>query len=345
MKDIPRRLRRFYRHGEPVPEEMNAGKNAYTEKNTPPSHEENEPWMNPREKIILNNSPPRVSSSAPNSRRNMRNAGNSSSSVTANSPLDISSEPKPGLFSRILNHAQQPSVTHVDKALGLHDKQLFEEKPPRASEQALQQAPPLPKTAQAQKEIQSALQEIRNLAKNDTPNTRNTAEEKKPVSLTSFHFTPAGEAPRAPVENNNLASSTSSSSSAVSSAGVSLSPRERAEQRRQGKNIPPNVGQNASAPTAPSRGDVPVANATVPSHVRRRMGQVVSESTLPESARDEERSTFEREKESFSNEDEDFKSLFGEKKKDDKKRKKNTDDEDFSLDEEGDDELELFDDK
>jgi len=338
MKDIPRRLRRFYRHGEPVPEEMNTGKNSFTDKNNSPTHEENEPWMNPREKITLPNSSARASSSSSNSRRNTRNAGTNYTPNTVTPSSTTTTEPKPGLFSRILNHAQQPSVTHVDKALGLHDKQLFDEKPPRASEQALQQTPPLPKTVQAQKEIQSALQEIRTLARND--NSLLQTENKKPTPLTSFHFTPAGEAPHAPQ---------ASETNAPSPAPLNMSPRERAEQRRNERNIPQNVGQNSSVNTPHPSGNTPDPNANTSSysHVRRRMGQVVSESTLPESARGDERSAFESEKESFSKEDEDFKSLFGEKKKDEKKKKKNAseEDEDFSLDEEGDEELELFDDK
>jgi hypothetical protein len=223
----------------------------------------------------------------------------------------------------------------------LHDKQLFEENPPQASEQALKQNPPLSKSTRAQEEIQSALQEIRTLAKNST-----NEEEKKSVSLTSFHFTPAGEIPRAPHENKDTIPASSSNSPASN-----LSPRERAEQRRQGKNIPQNVGPTSSSAASPSSlrdnpSTVNASNATTPSHVRRRMGQVVSDSMLPESARSENDHPFANEKESFSKGDEDFKSLFGEKNKDDKKKKKNTqdDDEDFSLDDEGEG-LELLEDK
>ncbi len=331
LSNVPRRLRRFYRHGEPVPEQLKPENNPPRESDT---HEEDEPWMKsqpPRNASPQNNSP--------SSRRNDRRAratNNPSSSAPA------TNTPSPGLFGRVLSNATKPAVTPMDHALGLHGKAQFEEKLPRASEEALAQKPttpssssaPLPRTAKAQQEIQSALNELRSLAQKDN-DTKNDSK-KTTVSLTSFHFTPAGEAPRAPNATEQPSQTTTSSPESPA-----LSPRERAEQRRMNKGNAPASSATAPVPSSPGNN----TPSSTPAHIRRRMGQVESSSTLPESARD----SMSAENESPSmKEDEDFKSLFGETKKKDKKKKKGDDDEDFSLDSDADDdggELELFEDE
>ncbi len=327
LSRIPRRLRRFYRHGEPIPTNGE-------QENTPASRdndhasEENEPWMNP----------PRAQTDTgarSRTRKEERNEAGARALDEKNNSTPASAVEKSsgGLFSRILHRSQQPSVTPMDHALGLHGKKAFEENPPRASEKALAQEPPLPKSAQAQKEIQSALQELRTLANGGAATKPNTIEKPAPA-LTSFHFTPAGEAPHPPQASEKNPPSEKEST---------LSPRERAELRkheREGSAPETTPRTNVSPPPAPSGNASMSGNS--PAHIRRRMGQLASDSTLPASAR-EEMGDSPPEKNNSSTDEEDFKSLFGEKKKE-KKKKTSEDDEDFSLDEDG-EELSLFDDK
>lgn len=314
LNTIPRRLRRFYRHGEPIPESENDSR---SQNSIQPSeqHDENEPWMNARPaKSASPQTLPRV-------RRNERKE---------NVPV-----PKQGLFSQLLHHDAQPRVTPMDHALGLHEKEKFDEKLPSASEKALAQNPPLPQSATAQKEIQQALQELRALAKNDP--SRSTSEKKPAPSLTSFHFTPAGEVPHAPApEEKTLPASPAANPS-------SMSPRERAEQRKQGKTLSPSSPATSSAPSestsraspGPSSNDSPM-----PAHIRRRMGQLIDNERMDRedtpAARDTSSSMSEKD-------DEDFKSLFSENSSSaKKKKKKESEEDDLSMDDE---ELELFEDE
>lgn len=342
LTNVPRRLRRFYRHGEPVPDQLKPENNPPHESDT---HEEDEPWM--KSQPPRNVSPQNNSASSRRNDRRARATNNPSPSTPA------TNAPPSGLFGRVLSNVNKPTLTPMDHALGLHGKAQFEEKLPNASEKALAQKPiasstansPLPRTAQAQQEIQTALNELRNLAqKDDSPKNES---KKTNVSLTSFHFTPAGEAPRAPDASENNSSSTQTQSSSATSSPLdssNLSPRERAEQRRMNRGNTPATSSAASA-TAPATSSAAAANTSAPGHIRRRMGQVETSSTLPESARDEMSGGRVSPSEK---DDEDFKSLFGESKKKDKKKKKGDEDDDFSLDSDAEDdggELELFEDE
>lgn len=327
LSKVPRRLRRFYRNGQPLPENAQPSSSPPHESS---AHEENEPWMSAR--------PPSSVSSPESARRRERHTRPSDRSAS----VSATPNPSPGLFGRVLSRVNKPAVTPMDHALGLHGKASFEEKPPRASEEALSQKPapvsnantPLPRTARAQQEIQSALNELRSLAQKEGA-TKNDAK-KTNVSLTSFHFTPAGEAPRAPEATESL-----SATPASTVADSPLSPRERAEQRRMNRgNSPPEAAASNSRGATTTSPSSPAS-----AHIRRKMGQVETSSTLPESARDEVSGGGVSPREKG---DDDFKSLFGESKKKDKKKKKGDEDEDFSLDDDAEDdggELELFEDE
>lgn len=99
--NVPRRLRRFYRKGQPVPEEkINNG--------SKPAGEEvldNEPWM----KSSSKGSPP--------------------------TPVPAMQPPR---FEKILEETQKPGATPMDHALGLSDKAKFEERLPQGGEKAIQ---------------------------------------------------------------------------------------------------------------------------------------------------------------------------------------------------------------
>lgn len=354
LSNVPRRLRRYYRHGEPLPIQEMEPKNV--EKSFPsiPSNEkmeEKEPWMNTKQTFSSDASTPPSSSRSRRNERRENARENISSSTSPPTPFSSPSMdiPKQGLFGRILNQSKKPSVTPMDHALGLNEKKLFEEKPPQASEQALHQNPPpsnipLPKSVQAQNEIQSALQELRSLAKNDSPAPASPSPLTKPSTtpLTSFHFTPAGEAPHLPLEGEKQ-----SSQSQSSSAPPNLSPRERAEQRKNMR------GGNASAgatpiPTSPNTSPTSpssTAPSNIPAHIRRRMGRV--ESGNENDSLEESRTANDNTPAPSTGVDEDFKSLFGEpKKKDAKKKKEKSEDEgEFSMDENEEDGLELFEDE
>lgn len=292
--NVPRRLRRFYRHGERVPEDMARDARSNTKDNPVKegeNHEENEPWMN---------APP-----ASHSRRNERKENAHSTSP--------STESKPGLFGRVLHGASKPAVTPMDHALGLHEKGKFEEKTPNMSNQAMRQTPPA--SARTQSDIQKALQELRTLAKNDT-----SEKNKSTVSLTSFHFTPTGEAPHAP-SNDEKSSQLLHSDE--------LSPRERAEQRKQRTNTstPSSSAPSSSRPSPPS-------SSNTPAHIRRRLGQVVDGERM-----DREETPATPTDSQDEKDDDDFKSLFSDDKNKDKKKKKVKDDMD-----DDEEELELFED-
>lgn len=334
LTNVPRRLRRYYRHGEPVPEgeERNGDSNPVKEGE---NHEENEPWMN---------APPASAASAQRRRGNERRE-NARAPAPPASPSsanqNANATPKQGLFSRILHRESKPVVTPMDHALGLHDKEKFVEQTPRGSERALRHAPPAPAPSQpanssnaARADIQKTLQELKSLAKT------NTSEDKPSVSLTSFHFTPAGEAPRVPEPNERVAQYPPEKTT------ENLSPRERAEQRRQGRgnaSAPANTSSTPSPSTSPSRAPGKMANENQAAHIRRRMGQLVDNERM-----DKEDEPISRNSSAEMKDDEDFKSLFsdarGKSKDAEKKKKKASADDDMSLDDDDNAELELFED-
>ncbi len=334
ISNVPRRLRRFYRHGELVPEEMARDTEKNVQRNDNPippgeNHDENEPWMN---------APRAENTPTTGSRRNERRENARGPATLTNT--NTTTPPKPGLFSRVLQGESKKTITPIDHALGLHDKEKFIEKTPNMSNQAMQQKPPsptdaLPISTRAQADIQKALQELRALAKNDGTTTPLGTNSKPAVSTASFHFTPAGEAPRAPE------SSERATQYPAENANANLSPRERAEQRRQGRESSTATVSNPVSSSSPSR---PVSSSSMneSAHIRRRMGQLIDQERM-----DREDTPVAENKPANEKDDDDFKSLFAEnknkdKEKDTKKKKASADKDEDDMDE--DEELELFED-
>ncbi len=301
LTKIPRRMRRFYRHGEPVPENLDPDSSTRE-----PTQEDNEPWMGAHE-------------DAPESRRSTRR-----NTIPQTPAPAQNTNPQPGLFGKIMGGLSKPQTTPMDHALGLHEKQSFDSRPPNKSEEAMQAKPPTKGSPSV--EMQAALNELQQLAKKET------TKPQANVSLSTFHFTPAGEAPRAP-QGTNTPSAQNTPSHMENN---SLSPRERMEQRR-------NVGMpqpsNAPPVRAPAQTTSPSQNT--PAHIRRRMGQQIDSERMD---REEPRQTTAPPSEA---EDDDFKSLFGNKNKEKKKKKTGEEDDELSFDSDlGDDEeLPLFEDE
>ncbi len=287
--NIPRRLRRFYRKGEPIPNDY---QNTHEEEK--PHGEQvldNEPWMNAHQSSKSN--------PAPETRRHGRERGTTQPTPTIQPPR----------FERVLEQTQKPAETPMDHALGLTGKSTLEERLPQRSERAIQDH------SGKQEEIEHTLQELKELA-----SLGNAKDPKQGPA--SFHFTPVGGAPT-PVSPVEKAMQEKANPVPFSQ----LTPRERMEQRRQGKGMPPEDTQPPSNTPKPS-GNAPPSNPNQGSaHFRRRMGQLSSsgEST------DEETSSPKSNAPSEEEMGGDFKDLFDDPKK--KKKKGKEDDDDLSLDE------------
>ncbi len=226
---IPRRLRRFYRKGEPIPED-GMGDSSYP-KNEPSSfssNSENEPWMNP---------PIKEGSQSPsNARRNRR-------MEKEKTPESMISPPR---FEKVLEETQKPSITPMDHALGLSGKSVFEQRMPAQSQQAISS------NDGKRAEIEHTLQELKDLASSGK-------EKDEKAGVVSFHFTPVGGAPAIPsaetkpIEGNYPSLTTNPSQ---------LSPRERMEMRRQREGT-------ATAPIPEKEGQFPEDNSSSPHFRRR----------------------------------------------------------------------------
>ncbi|MEK6902721.1 MAG: hypothetical protein AABX02_04005 [archaeon] len=164
--NVPRRLRRFYRNGQPIP----GGDESESENNPPQpvmdKSPEDEPWMNPSKNVP---------------RRIQRKTGNANQAMRSAPPL---AAPPRGVFEKI-NEKSQAGVPHLDKTLGLEKKsEIHESLLPSGGARALQTTP-------SNVDVQAALSKLKELATKDTQNA------------SSFHFTPVGGTPSA-VEPSKL---------------------------------------------------------------------------------------------------------------------------------------------
>jgi hypothetical protein len=283
--NIPRRLRRFYRKGEPIPPELQSEEKPHGEQVL-----DNEPWMNAHQPAIPQQSAPR---------RRDRARGNP--------PLQPSVQPP--RFEKVLEQTQKPAVTPMDHALGLSDKRKFEERLPQDGDKAIQD------NRGKKEEIEHTLQELKELAA-----LGSTKDSKQGPA--SFHFTPVGGTPTppSPVEKAMNANPPALSSS-------QLSPRERMEQRRQGRGMPPAENPRSDSNPPQPMGNNPPSNPNQGStHFRRRMGQLSSSGESAEEPLTP--SSNAPPNEELGN---DFKDLFDDPKK--KKKKGKDDEDDLSLDE------------
>lgn len=321
-QNVPRRLRRFLRRGEPIPENL-----------LPKTVPDNEPWNQPA-----------VTAQA---KSNIAMSARKASAEEAIAPRHRGKR-----FQEMQRDSFSPSPpTRMDKAIGLEKKAQFQEHLPSAGNKAIE----MKKT-----EIQKALDDIKRF-RESTSSTQSSesidqmaehiaeqnksaqkAEEEKSLS---FHFTPIGSVP-SPVDAKKLVSSAEEKPPATNPIPIpdlsKLSARERMEFRRQqrGQNVPatnqPTPASNPSATrAAPVAPTAPIS--TEPrSHIRRRMGQVDSSESAesrPTSMNEEENMTPEAE--------EDFKDLFSDDTKSPQKKKaKKPTSEDEELDTEED--MELF---
>lgn len=315
-QNVPRRLRRFLRKGEPIPENL-----------LPKTAPDNEPWNQPA-----------VTAQA-----------KSNIAISARKASEEAMVPRHRgkRFQEMQKDAFNATpATPIDKAIGLEKKAQFQEHLPSASNKAIEMK---------KSEIQKALDEIRHFRENTTSHSNETidqmaehiAEQNKSSQKAqeekgmSFHFTPIGGAPN-PVDAKKLVTNPEeqkpSSATPIPIPDMSkLSARERMEFRRQqrGQSVPtanPPVAAPAQSNTRPAPA-APASNEPR-SHIRRRMGQVDSSEAVDSRAAptaEEENMTPEAE--------EDFKDLFADDSKSapKKKMKKPADEE---LDEEED--MELF---
>lgn len=297
--NIPRRLRRFYRKGEPIPNDL---RNSNMEEK--PHGEQvldNEPWMNAHQSTQSspkNNEP----------RRHGRERDNPQPNPTVQPPR----------FEKVLEQTQKPAETHMDHALGLTGKSTLEERLPQRSEQAMQDH------SGKREEIEHTLQELKDLA------AMGIAKDSK-QGPASFHFTPAGGSPTPPSQVEKAIGNP-----APTVPFSQLSPRERMEQRRQGKGMPPAEGEIPASLSSTSnpQGNAPPSNPNQgSSHFRRRMGQL---SPNDESSSEEPSSNTPPEDDMGG----DFKDLFDDPKKK-KGKKKGDEDDDLSLE----DDMPLFEDE
>ncbi len=323
-ENVPRRLRRFLRKGEPIPENL-----------LPKELPQNEPWNQPA-----------VTARA-------------KSNISVSSRQAAEEAIAPRHRGKRFQEMQEKGFTAsppspVDKAIGLEKKNQFQERLPSSGNKAIEMK---------KDEIQKALEEIKKFsrsgnASSPSPDTldqmadhiaeQNRVEEKKQEEKnSSFHFTAVGAAPN-PVDARKLGNVSTQSNSATaaplpSSIPISdlskLSARERMELRRQrrGQTIPA-AGNGVSS--ASGQDIIPSPNAQnqpARSHIRRRMGQVdenASRESSVEGDAPEENMTPEAE--------EDFKDLFADDKATPAKKKKagKPADENEELDSEED--MELF---
>jgi hypothetical protein len=232
---IPRRLRRFYRKGIPIPETLKKTPAHSANPGSASQEMHEEPWMNPQQET-----------------RNPRRRR-----AEGLAPIPFPIIPSGG-FERAIEKAQSPAVTHVDKALGLEDKAKFVERLPTKGKDAIE-------GEGKRQEIEHTLNELKDLASLGNPR-----EEKK--GMASFHFTPVGGAPTKPGFGEMQNASEGKPSSLSPSSLLLLSPRERVEMRKQKTGHPPNeemenrpLNEKQSFST----------ERVQPAHLRRRMGQFV----------------------------------------------------------------------
>lgn len=292
--NIPRRLRRFYRKGEPIPNDLQNS----NEEEKPHGEEvlDNEPWMNAHQ-----SAQPAPKNNEP--RRHGRERNNSQPAPAIQPPR----------FEKVLEQTQKPAETHMDHALGLTGKSTLEERLPQRSEKAIQDH------SGKQEEIEHTLQELKELA-----SLGNAKDSKQGPA--SFHFTPVGGSPTPPSQTEK-----STSPNAPSFSSAQLTPRERMEQRRQGKGMPPAEGETPASPSSQPapQGNAPPSNPNQgSSHFRRRMGQLSSSGESMESEPSTPSSNAPPEEDMGG----DFKDLFDDPKKK-KGKKKSDEDDDMSLDE------------
>lgn len=137
MSNVPRRLRRFYRNGQPIPdgEEKQYDPPKAVEDKSP----EEEPWMNPPKSVP----------------RHIQRKTVTATRVTTKTVVS----PPRGVFEKINENAKQ-GVPHLDRTLGLSKKMELQESLPNASEKALQTTPP-------NADVQAALNKLKELASKD----------------------------------------------------------------------------------------------------------------------------------------------------------------------------------
>ena len=292
-RDIPRRLRRFYRKGEPVPPEAQPRQAANS------SHEEEEPAREPWEDAHAESLPQKT-------RHRRENRGQQETP-----PLPSAR------FEKMVDDSQKPAVTTMDHALGLSQKAAFAEKLPGESHHAIVDHPG------KKEEIEHTLRELKELASLGNPKDANTGPA-------SFHFTPAGGAPTPP---SAIEKAMGEKKTSPSLPNASLTPRERMEQRRQGKGMPLPEGEKeppASPITTPAKPSIAPLREGGSSHYRRRMGELSS----PEKEDSQPSDSPTPERDSPQEEMGDFRDLLDDSASKKKKKKPVDEEDDLSLDEE-----------
>lgn len=379
LSHVPRRLRRFYRHNMPVPEDlMHIGeKKTEPGPNTKPGlfqknaarasssnsanetgseDELHEPWMDATPGKGFQNPalelPEKSTDEKPLSRReqrrNNRPAPNPSNNPLASLPQNPSSQA--GMYSRVLQSGNaQP--TPMDHALGLQQKQQFEDHLPSAGEKAIERTPEK-KSASAipppgNPDLARTLNELRRLAAaNADGSAAKTPLQESPVSLSSFHFTPVAGAPN-PVDAKSVNTNPTLEN---------MTPRQRMEMRRMragtaGFGAAGSTNEKSPAETPASTVPVPStqSQSLVPAHIRRRMGRVLAPgeegNSENENANDEK--SAESESPAFDDDSGSMKDLLGDDAEKPKKKKnpeKNEDD-DLSLDDDLDEDIAPLDDE
>jgi hypothetical protein len=323
-ENVPRRLRRFLRKGESIPENL-----------LPKEQPRNEPWNQPAVTV--------------------RAKSNIAVSSRQASEEAIAPRHRGKRFQEMQEKGFTSSpASPMDKAIGLEKKNQFQERMPSSGNKAIEMK---------KDEIQKALEEIKRFSHPAAPQSADTldqmadhiaeqnrnAEKKEEEKNSSFHFTAIGAAPNpvdarklgnTPPQNSSGATPTPLPASIPISDLSKLSARERMELRRQrrGQSIPPTPGGGVGVASGQDIIPSPnIQNQPPRSHVRRRMGQVdenASHESGAESEAPEENMTPEAE--------EDFKDLFAEDKSLPPKKKKSGKpvDENEELDSEED--MELF---
>lgn len=309
--NVPRRLRRFIRKGEPIPENL-----------LPKEQSQNEPWNQPavtvRAKSTISISSRQASEEA------------------------IAPRHRGKRFQEVQENASQ-TIKPMDQALGLEKKVQLEARTPQSGtnvvkmkKDEIQQAlDEIKKFHASTSQSENASSHVEQMIDHITEQAQ--SKPKQEEKNASFHFTPIASAPNA-AEPEKLSESSSPASQSNASSAVpdknKLTPRERMELRRQqhGQTIP-----SAATSTPESSGQKKSPTPTLQesrSHIRRRAGQV-SESQGGE--------------ENISNADaapatpDEFKDLFGDTNSPSKKKLKKPVNEEEELDSEED--MELFEDE
>ncbi|MFH0970712.1 MAG: hypothetical protein V1776_04615 [Candidatus Diapherotrites archaeon] len=286
MENVPRRLRRFQRKGTPIPEEMKKWEKPETKKEEESSsYPKEEPWMSP--------------------------SGKKSIHVHEQRNRERKTPPfippfRSGGFEKVMENTQKPALSHIDKALGLHEKAAFEDRLPASGEDSIEHGV-------KNEKIEQALKELKDLASIGR-------KEKQSQPPASFHFTPAGGAPTPPHPIEKITAEAEN----IEKVPQHLSPRERVEWRRQrGGDAPEN---NPSLEEKKTGMADKKENEDIPAHIRRRMGKVEN------NTEDEmEKSPSSHSTTTLPEEETDFKDLFGEEKSVKKKKKPFEEDDDLSL--------------